>query len=51
MADLVADREWLERARDDARSLVPRLGEPALRALRERVEPRVKSRYEQFAGG
>ena len=51
VADLVADREWLERARDDARSLVPRLGEPALRALRERVEPRVKSRYEQFAGG
>jgi ATP-dependent DNA helicase RecG len=51
VADLVADREWLERARGDAREIVPRLGEPALRALRERVEPRVKSRYEQFAGG
>ncbi len=51
VADLIADRDWLERARSDARELLPRLGEPALRALRQRVEPRVKSRYEQFAGG
>lgn len=51
VADLVGDRDWLERARADARELLPRIGEPALRALRLRIEPRLRSRYEQFAGG
>ena len=51
VADLVGDRDWLERARADARELLPRIGEPALRGLRLRIEPRLRSRYEQFAGG
>ncbi|HZI63702.1 MAG TPA: ATP-dependent DNA helicase RecG, partial [Thermoanaerobaculia bacterium] len=51
-ADLVADREWLERARLDAQELLPRLAsDPALAPLRDRVEPRARSRYEKFAGG
>ena len=51
-ADLVADREWLERARADAQELLPRLAsDPALAPLRARVEPRARSRYEKFAGG
>jgi ATP-dependent DNA helicase RecG len=50
-ANLVADREWLERAREDARELLPRLGEPDLAPLRRRIEPRAASRYERFAGG
>jgi len=32
------DREWLERARDDARQLLGRLEEPGLEALREQTE-------------
>jgi ATP-dependent DNA helicase RecG len=50
-ADLVADRAFLEMARDDAREILERWREPEWRALRERIEPRVKSRYERFAGG
>ncbi len=50
-ANLVLDRDWLARARDDAREVLPRLGEPAFAALRARVEPRVASRYERFGGG
>jgi ATP-dependent DNA helicase RecG len=51
VANLIADREWLELARRDARELLPRLADPELRALRERVEPRARDRYERFAGG
>jgi len=50
-ADLVRDLDWLQRARDDARELLPRLGEPAFAALRRRVEPAARDRYEGFAGG
>ena len=50
-ADLVRDLRWLERAREDARELLPRLGEPAFAALRARVEPAARDRYEGFAGG
>jgi ATP-dependent DNA helicase RecG len=50
-AHLVEDREWLERAREDARALLPRLEEAALGPLRQRVEPRARRRLEEFAGG
>jgi len=51
VANLIADREWLEQARRDAVELLPRLESPELAALRARVEPRAASRYQQFAGG
>ena len=50
-ADLVAHREWVERARADARELRPRLDEPALAELARRVRRAARSRYESFAGG
>lgn len=50
-ANLLRDREWLIRARADARELLPRLEEPQFARLRRRILPRVKSRYERFAGG
>jgi ATP-dependent DNA helicase RecG len=37
-ARLPEDREWLERARDDARGLLGRLGEPGLEGLRAQTE-------------
>lgn len=37
-ADLLRDHRWLLRARDDARELLPRLGDPELVALRRRLE-------------
>jgi ATP-dependent DNA helicase RecG len=40
------DREWLEKALEDARELFPRLAEPALAPLRERLE-RVLARRER----
>jgi ATP-dependent DNA helicase RecG len=36
------DWEWLERARDDARALLPRMAEPGLEALWERMLPYVE---------
>ncbi len=52
VADLVRDRAWLERARDDARRLLPRLSEPGFAALRERLERRLARRERQdLAGG
>jgi ATP-dependent DNA helicase RecG len=50
-ADLVADRVWLEAARVDAREILEQWQDPEWKALRARIEPRVKSRYERFAGG
>ncbi len=38
VAHLEADIEWLERAAADARQLQPRLGEPAYRELRRRLD-------------
>jgi ATP-dependent DNA helicase RecG len=38
VADLAAHYDWLLRARDDARELLARLGEPELAALAERIE-------------
>jgi ATP-dependent DNA helicase RecG len=50
-ANLALDREWLATARTDAREVLPRLREPAFAALRARIEPRARSRYERFGGG
>ncbi|HEX6202870.1 MAG TPA: ATP-dependent DNA helicase RecG, partial [Thermoanaerobaculia bacterium] len=50
VADLVRHVEWLERAREDARELVARLGEPGLAALRRRVEAPAE-RAAGWAGG
>ena len=51
VADLVAHREWVERARADARELADRLDEPALAGLAARVRAGFRARYEAFAGG
>ncbi len=51
VADLVAHREWLERARTDARQLQRRLGEPELAALADRVRAQAAERQASFAGG
>ncbi|GMU65671.1 MAG: ATP-dependent DNA helicase RecG [Acidobacteriota bacterium] len=51
VADLVAHRDWVERARADARELLPRLDEPELAPLASRVRARLRDRYESFAGG
>ena len=42
-ARLPEDWEWLERARDDARDLLPRMAEPGLEALWERMLPYVET--------
>jgi len=51
VADLAADLPWVERARDDAHALLPRLAEPALAGLRRRVESPAGRRHEPFGGG
>ncbi|MCB1007928.1 MAG: ATP-dependent DNA helicase RecG [Acidobacteria bacterium] len=51
VADLLAHREWVERARSDARELVDRLDEPELAILSARVRGRFRDRYEAFGGG
>jgi ATP-dependent DNA helicase RecG len=44
VADLLADHEWLARARDDAQELLERWDDPDLAALRTRIEARVRRR-------
>ena len=39
------------RARLDAREILEQWQAPEWKPLRARIEPRVKSRYERFAGG
>ena len=51
LANLVRDRVWLMRAREDAAGLVARWQDDDLAALRRRIEPRAGSRYRKFAGG
>jgi len=51
VADLVAHREWVERARADARELVGRFDEPELAGLAARARAGFRARYEAFAGG
>jgi ATP-dependent DNA helicase RecG len=51
VADLVTHREWLERARQDARELAPRLDRPELTLLRRQVEAKVADLAAHLAGG
>jgi ATP-dependent DNA helicase RecG len=51
VADLVVHREWVERARADARELVGHLDDPALAGLSARLNTRLRDRHETFAGG
>lgn len=51
VANIVADRDWLERARDDARELLAQPEALGAEALLARVAPRAADRYERFAGG
>jgi ATP-dependent DNA helicase RecG len=51
VADLVAHREWIERARLDAREASARAAEPAFAQLLASVRRRVPNRYEALAGG
>jgi ATP-dependent DNA helicase RecG len=52
VADLVADREWLEIARKDARELLESSGQrDDLRPLLASAEKRAADRQQQFAGG
>jgi ATP-dependent DNA helicase RecG len=44
VADLLADEEWLARAREDAHELLARWDDPDLAALRTRIEARVRRR-------
>ncbi|HSM14056.1 MAG TPA: ATP-dependent DNA helicase RecG [Thermoanaerobaculia bacterium] len=51
VADLVAHRSWIERARQDARELHRRLDEPEHALLAARVRERIAQRGDAFAGG
>ena len=51
LAHPLLDREWLERARADARELAGRLDEPVCSALRQRLLPRLEARAKRLAGG
>ncbi|MGB6992643.1 MAG: ATP-dependent DNA helicase RecG, partial [Thermoanaerobaculia bacterium] len=52
VADLVADREWLEIARKDAREILESSGQrDDLRPLLAAAEKRAADRQQQFAGG
>jgi ATP-dependent DNA helicase RecG len=51
VADLVVHREWIERARLDAREVSARAAEPAFAQLLASVRKRVPNRYEALAGG
>jgi len=51
VANIVADRDWLERARADARELLSRPRDLAAEELLARIAPRAADRYERFAGG
>ena len=44
IADLLADEDWLARAREDARELLARWDDPDLSALRTRIEARARRR-------
>jgi len=51
IADLVAHREWVERARSDAREVLEREQEAQFRVLVEEVRRRVPERHAALAGG
>jgi ATP-dependent DNA helicase RecG len=52
MADIIRDRDWLERARRDAQELRENLdGRPADEAFLARIRERARSRYDAHGGG
>jgi hypothetical protein len=51
IADLVAHRDWIERARSDAREVSARRAEPEFAPLVEAARRRVPERYRALAGG
>jgi len=51
IADLVLHREWIERARSDAREILARDSEPEFEALMTEIRTRLPERHEAFAGG
>ncbi len=51
LADLVRHRDWIERARADAREIAARGDEPAFAPLVARARARVPERYRALAGG
>ncbi|MCZ6726063.1 MAG: ATP-dependent DNA helicase RecG, partial [Acidobacteria bacterium] len=51
VANIVLDRDWLERAREDAYELLARPADLGAEELLARVAPRAADRYERFAGG
>lgn len=51
VANIVTDRDWLERARSDARELLADPEAFGATDLLARIAPRAASRYERFAGG
>ena len=51
VANIVADRDWLEKAREDARELLRSPDDFGAEDLLARVAPRAADRYERFAGG
>ncbi len=51
VANIVTDRDWLERARGDAQELLAEAPRPELLALLARLGPEALSRYDRFAGG
>jgi len=51
VANLATHLAWIERARQDAREILPRLAEPALARLHDRVEARAQRLGDHLAGG
>jgi ATP-dependent DNA helicase RecG len=51
VADLLVHRDWVERARSDARELADHLDDSELALLASRVRSRFRDRYEAFGGG
>ena len=51
VADLVAHRDWIERARSDAREISSRRDEPAFAPLVAAARRRLPERYRALAGG
>ncbi len=51
VANIVTDRDWLEKARIDARGLLEAGVDPPGQPFMRRVEQSARRRYERFAGG
>jgi RecG-like helicase len=51
VANIVTDREWLERAREDAYRFLAEAPRSQVGPLLARLGARALSRYDRFAGG